>query len=124
MADRSPSGGPSGHRARASTGSVIFQGDDLLDCWLDGAAGDRVLGGNSPRRAGGRTARKKLAARLRRTAGQAGPQVPVAALGRHEQRIQIARALVCHSPILLMDEPFAAVDAQTRGMLQDELTTI
>ena len=41
-----------------------------------------------------------------------------------KQRIQIARALVCESPILLMDEPFAALDAQTRAILQDELTTI
>ena len=39
-------------------------------------------------------------------------------------RIQIARALVCDSPILLMDEPFAALDAQTRSTLQDELIGI
>jgi NitT/TauT family transport system ATP-binding protein len=41
-----------------------------------------------------------------------------------KQRIQIARALVCDAPVLLMDEPFGALDAQTRTILQDELVDI
>ena len=41
-----------------------------------------------------------------------------------KQRIQIARALACQGPILLMDEPFAAVDAQSRASLQEELSLI
>ena len=103
--------------------TVVFQGDDALFTWLrtidNVAFGLRMRGMPQERRYA--VAREYL--RLVHLDGQEN-KYPSELSGGMKQRVQIARVLATDPKILLMDEPFGALDAQTRGRLQDELVEI
>jgi NitT/TauT family transport system ATP-binding protein len=102
---------------------VVFQGDDSLYGWLTAVEnvefGLRMQGV-------GKAERRERALRYLDLVGLTGQErkYPAELSGGMKQRIQIARALVNEPTMLLMDEPFAALDAQTRSLMQIELANV
>ena len=73
-----------------------------------------------------KTKRAEIAQRFIELVGLKGSEqkYPHHLSGGMRQRAAVARAMANNPKILLMDEPFAAVDAMTRQRLQEELTAI
>src|SRR5690349_4910363 len=104
---------------------VVFQNHSLLP-WLSCfgnvyLAVERVFGGSE--------AKAKLKARTQAALdlvglAHAADKQPHEISGGMKQRVGIARALAIEPKVLLLDEPFGALDALTRATLQDELIRI
>jgi NitT/TauT family transport system ATP-binding protein len=102
---------------------VVFQGDDSLYSWLT-ALGNVEFGLRM--RGVARREREDKARHYLELVGLRGQEHkhPTELSGGMKQRIQIARVLANEPQMLLMDEPFAALDAHTRADMQHELLRI
>jgi NitT/TauT family transport system ATP-binding protein len=116
---------PSGGEVRMTGGAapgLMFQ-DPALFPWLTVAANVELP---LRLRRVSRTGRRQRSTELLDTVhlGDFGRKRPHELSGGMRQRVALARTLALDTPVLLMDEPFGALDAMTRDLLHDELERI
>src|ERR1041384_643116 len=116
LLDGEPLGGPGGRRG------FVFQNDSLLP-WRT-VLSNALIGPEVAGRVG--APEKKRTLDLLKLVGLGGFEgyYPRQLSRRMRQRVNLARALAIDPEVLLMDEPFAALDAQTREIMQTELLRI
>jgi len=102
--------------------SMVFQGDSTFP-WP--TVHENVEYGLKMRGVAYRT-REQIVSQMLQTVGLAGfaESYPYQLSGGMRQRVALARAFANDPQLLLMDEPFGALDAQNRILLQDELLQI
>ena len=103
---------------------MVFQEFDQLPPWKTVAQNVAF-----PLRASGLLGRREAEARARHYIDKVGltrfaDSYPHQLSGGMKQRVAIARALATQPKVLLMDEPFAALDALTRRRMQEELLAL
>jgi NitT/TauT family transport system ATP-binding protein len=112
----------SGEIHTSSRPTLMFQESALLP-WLDAAANIEL-----PMKLNGIAKEERRAKAIELlelvNLSSSATKMPHELSGGMRQRVAIARALAQDSKILLMDEPFAALDAITRDLLHDELSRI